>query len=327
MDYESEKVDHLHDGFWVIAVLNNPCRYKRRIQLFFEFIERMKNYGVNICVVEVAYGERKFETAKLEVGVKVNLRTKTVLWQKENMINIGISRLPRDWKYVAWIDADIDFTRKDWVKETIHQLQMHSVVQLFQDVIDMGPDGEIMKTASSFMYCYKNDIPRSVKMGGKSGEYSYDQPYNKGSYWHPGYAWAATRRAIETVGHLFELGILGAGDHHMACALIGECELSLQEKLSDDYKLQLINWEKRALKLKKNVGYVKGSIYHYWHGKKSDRRYGDRWQVLVENNYQPTHDVYRDWQGLLVFHEGNYQLRDAILRYFQSRNEDSIDLV
>ena len=319
MSSSSENVDHLVDKLWVIAVLNNPSRFKRRVQLFKEFVDRMKAYGVRLCIVEVAYGERNFETADIEADVKVNLRSTTVLWQKENMINIGISRLPNDWKYVAWIDTDIDFVNKNWVSDTIHELQLHHVVQLFVDAIDLGPDGEIMNTAKSFMYCYKEGMPKM-----KRSYYSSRRP--KGIYWHPGYAWAATRHAIQTVGSLFDYGILGAGDYHMACSLIGECQLSLQDGLTDDYKNQLIKWQKLASALHHNVGYVDGTIYHYWHGKKGDRRYGDRWKILVRNKYRPTRDVYYDWQGLLVFHEKNHQLRDDIRRYFDGRNEDSIDL-
>jgi hypothetical protein len=313
---------HLHNHFWVVAVLNNPCRFKRRIQLFREFISRMKTYDVNIAIVEVAYGDRNFETDDIDAPVKVQLRTNTVLWQKENMINIGISRLPKDWKYVAWIDTDIDFVNKDWVNETIQQLQHHSVVQLFEDSLDLGPNNEIIKNSKSFMYCYKNNIETAFD---KTNSYYYAKCKNNGIYWHPGYAWAATREAIDTVGGLFEVGIVGSGDHHMACSLIGDGKQSLAKGLSNDYSAHLLNWEKRALRLHKNVGYVKGTIYHYWHGKKVNRKYKERWAILIENNYEPTHDVHRDWQGLLVFYEGHYKLRDDIVNYFNQRNEDSID--
>jgi hypothetical protein len=324
------KVNHLHKDFWVIAVYNNPLRFKRRRKLFGEFITRMKNYGVNLCVVELAYGERTFETQELDVQLKVQLRTDTVLWHKENLVNIGISRLPNDWKYVAWIDTDIDFVNPFWAEETIQQLQMHPVVQMFEDAIDLGPTNEVMNVAKCFAYCYKNDIPKktwTTTTKNKQGNYYfYSQKSKNGVYWHPGYAWAATRHAIETFGGLFEVGILGSGDHHMAMGLIGKADESYAQDVSEDYKSHVLNWQTRALRLHKDIGYVNGTIYHYWHGKKSDRKYNDRWRHLVDNNYQPTHDIHRDWQGLLVFYEGHAKLRDDIVKYFRERNEDSIDL-
>lgn len=329
MEHVSENVDHLKENFWVVTVINNPCRFKKRIQLFREFTKRMNEYNVNLCVVEAVYGERKSEIKDIKADIKVSLKATTILWKKENLINIGISRLPQDWKYVAWIDSDIDFVRKDWVKETIHQLQIHHVVQMFEDIADLGPNGEIMKTSKSFMYCYKNDIPR-ITSNKKSGEsHYYYQPSSKpskGSYWHPGYCWAATRHAINTFGGLFELGIVGAGDHHMACSLIGEYQFSVPNELSEDYRGHLYIWQERALRLHKNVGYVNGTIFHYFHGKKVNRNYNGRWEVLLSNDYKPSFDIYKDSQGLLVFHEGKSKLRDDIIKYFNSRNEDSIDL-
>lgn len=375
MEHVSENIDHLWDNFWVITIINNPCRFKKRIELFRAFVKRMKDYKVKLCIVEAIYGQRKSEIddPRIVADIKVVKRTNTVLWQKENLINIGINNLPADWKYVAWIDSDIDFVKKDWVKETIHQLQMHHVVQLFEDIVDLGPDDQIMKTAKSFMYCYKNDIAKiwtsssknngniSKKSSKKESNFSekkdsksnssekekekteekekkethilkekyggyYQYTSKKGSYWHPGYAWAATRYAIDTVGGLFELGILGAGDHHMACSLIGEYEVSVPGEMSEDYRGHLYVWQKRARHLHKNVGYVKGTIFHYFHGKKSDRKYNDRWKVLIENKYRPSYDVYKDSQSLLVFRPSKDQLRDNIMKYFGSRNEDSIDM-
>jgi hypothetical protein len=324
MEYISFNTDHMKPKLWIIAVLNNPSRFKRRVQLFREFIARMQKYQVNICIVELAYGDRNYETDDLDVPIKVQLRTDSVLWHKENMINIGISRLPPDWEYVAWIDTDVDFVRGDWVEETLHQLQHHYIVQLFEDAIDLGPDHQIINTSKSFMYSYKNNIPRFINKKEKC--YTYVSYKKSCEFFHPGYAWAARKDALQITGGLLDVAILGAGDHHMAWALIGEGQNSLPTNVSEDYKNHILNWEKRALKLHKNVNYVKGVLYHYWHGKKVNRKYTERWSIIKDNNYEPTNDIYKDWQGLLAFHEGHYKLRDGIMDYFSQRNEDSVDV-
>lgn len=321
--------EHLKDQFWVIAVYNNPCRFDRRLTLFKNFIENMKKYNAQVCIVEVAYGDRNFETENIDAGVKVLLRTNTVLWHKENLINIGISRLPQDWQYVAWIDADIDFMRNDWIDETIHQLQFYDIVQMFEDAVDLGPNYEIMNTFKSFMYCHRKNIPHaySHKKRTHCDPYISRETNERGGiYFHSGYAWAATRTAIDTVGGLLDIGIVGAGDHHMACSLIGEGSRSVPNGISDDYRQHVLNWETRALRLHFNVGYVKGTIYHHFHGKKSNRKYVERWSVLKENDFQPSRDLYKDSNGLLTFHISNNHLREHIRQYFEERNEDSIDM-
>jgi hypothetical protein len=127
------------------------------------------------------------------------------------------------------------------------------------------------------------------------------------------------------MGGLFDMGIVGAGDHHMACSLIGEADMSIPSKIGAPYRAAVKAWETRALRLHKNIGYVRGSIYHYWHGKKANRQYKDRWAILTDNDFNPNTDIHKDWQGLWTLYPGHERLRDEIRTYFQQRNEDSID--
>ena len=326
-----ESTDKLKD-FYVIAVMTNPERFKVRPRLFKEFMIRMEKYGAKLYVVEGAFGNREFEVTDPTNPRHIQVRTDTELWHKENLINIGISRLPANWQYVAWIDGDIDFVRPDWMEETVHELQHHDFVQLFEDAVDLGPDHQIISTHKSFMSCYKKGMKyKSTKEKEEHGNnyfghYNYYGKNGTGNYWHPGYAWAATRNAINTVGGLFDHSIMGAGDHHMACCLIGHGKNSIPRAISPHYKKLVLSWEERALRLHKNVGYIKGMIYHYWHGKKSDRKYKDRWAVLIDNKFDPTNDIHKDWQGAWSLFPGHDKLRDEMRMYFQARNEDSIDL-
>ena len=65
---------------------------------------------------------------------------------------------------------------------------------------------------------------------------------------------------------------------------------------------------------------------HAWHGKKKQRKYIERWDILIRNDYVPYLDLRRDWQGLYALTDRNRQLRDDIRRYFLQRNEDSVDV-
>src|SRR6266567_1855283 len=147
------------EKLWVIAVVSNPQRYRSRYHLFEKFKASVEKAGANLLIVELALGHRPFEMTQANNPHHVQLRTMDELWHKENMINVGISRLPADWQYVAWIDADIEFVRTDWVVEIVHQLQHYSVIQLFQSAVDLGPQGEVLQTVDSFMYSYVNNKP------------------------------------------------------------------------------------------------------------------------------------------------------------------------
>lgn len=303
-------IEHLKPYFHVIAVISNPVRFRSRYALMERFIEQMKKAGVNLWIVEAQQGLRSHVTTHADNIHHIQIATEDELWIKENMVNLGIQRLPSDWKYVAWVDADIEFLREDWVEETIQQLQSYHVVQMFQTCIDLGPSGEAIQTHTGFAYSY---------LSGKTFGPHY-------SFWHPGYAWAATREAITGVGGLVDRALLGAGDHHMALAFIGRAEKSFPGNINKNYRSMIMDWQGRAERyIKRDLGFVHGNITHHWHGKKKDRKYVDRWSILTKNNYDPYLDVYTDWQGLYRLEDDKIQLRDDIRAYFRGRNEDSID--
>lgn len=301
------------DKFWVVTVVSNPARYRSRYDLYQKFKKSIECAGANLLTVELAFGDRPFEIAEEGNPNHVRLRTWDEIWHKENMINIGVSRLPSDWQYVAWIDADVHFMRHDWPAETIHQLQHHHVVQMFQQAVDLGPMGEVIKVHDGFVWSYMSGKP-------------LPSPKKNYPHWHPGYAWATSRQTFDNLGGLLDVPILGSADHHMAWALVGNVMQYAPQAVTEGYRRHLEVWQDRALThVKRDIGYVPGSIYHHWHGKKKDRKYVERWQILLKHGYDPDLDIQRDWQGLYALSAPGERMRADLRRYFHVRNEDSID--
>jgi len=308
------------ERFWVVVVLNNIARYKTRIRLFRDFIKQLEH--VNHKVVEIAHAERPFEVTDFKNPHHIQLRSKSILWLKENMMNIGISRLPGNWKYVAFVDADVSFSRPDWVSETIAQLQIYKVVQMFSHCIDLGPNEEPLQTHQGFGYSWVHGLYKDSR--GRVGP----PPTGKYSHWHPGYAWAFTREAIESIGgRLLDFSILGSGDHHMACSFIGQVEKSIPKGISQGYRDLCLEFNERCKALNRAVGYVKMTLLHHWHGKKKDRKYKDRWSILMEHGFDPKRDLEKDWQGVYFLKcLSKVPLQTSIYAYFLERNEDSVDV-
>lgn len=306
------------DKLHVVAVISNPIRYSSRYELFRYFEQHMlTNPHVELHVVEQAFGRRPFEVTESGNPRHLQLRTYDEWWHKENMINLGVQRLPADWKYVAWIDADIEFQRKDWATETMQQLQHYMIVQMFQTANDLGPVGETMQTHNGFAWSYVTDRPRPRMM-------VQGYPYGVG-HWHPGYAWAMRREAWEALGGLYDVS-LGSGDHLMAWSMLNE--FMLPNTMSDGYKKSLLDWQGRAHRLlNRDIGYVPGTINHFYHGTKADRKYQSRWQILEKSQFDPFLDLKRDWQGLYQLDvDGTprmIRLRDDVRAYLRARNEDS----
>ncbi len=323
-------VEPVSAQLYVVTSITNPERYYSRYKLFRAFEKMVEEAGAILYTIELAFRDRHHEVTSFENPHHIQLRSPAQMWHKENLLNIAMQRLPADAEYIAWIDADIAFARPDWVVETIHQLQHFQIVQMFSHAQDVSPNhdlgnGRILsKPQQSFLCSWATGETLPDYLRGGPGGQSYGS-YPAGQLWHTGYAWAARRSAINDLGGLGDIGLLGSGDHHMAAALIGKVANTIHGKMHPNFLKYWARWQDRAEKhIKRNIGYVPGLILHYWHGSKVSRRYVDRWKILVEEKYDPELDLSYDFQGVLQLTDRNIRLRDRVREYFRVRDEDSV---
>lgn len=306
-----QDVSHLIPYFHAILVISNPIQFRTRFDLFHKTMAHLRQRGFqHIHVVELVNGERRFSVTQKDNPYHVQLKTEDELWHKENMINLGIAHLNQthpEWRYVAWIDADCYFTNEKIVTDTLESLQLNHYTQMWETAQDLGPNGEgIGGIHKSFMSQYWR---------GAKFKTAYQD-------WHPGFAHAASRFAISHV-RIEDRGVLGSGDRHFCGALVGKISDTYNGGVHENYKHMCLAMQERAERyIKRDVGFVRGHLLHYFHGPKVMRGYKDRWKVLVEHQYDPYKDVYLDWQGLYRLEDEKIGLRDDIKKYFRSRNED-----
>ena len=306
------RADLLH----VVAVRENPRRFLTPDRLYLEFEQHMLDSGVRLTVVECALGERPFALAGRPHVNHVGVRARTMLWHKECLLNIGVRHLPADWRYLAWIDTDIRFRRPHWASETVHGLQQYALLQPWDTCYDLGPEDAHMEIHRSFGFVYGTGRP--IRQGPRCGP---DTGY---VFAHPGYAWAMTRDAYVRVGGLLETAILGAGDHHMALAAIGRAADSIPRNIEPAYAAPILRWQDDAVRhINDRVGWTAGTIEHSFHGSKTARRYIDRWQILIDNNYDPATDLRRNEWGVLELAGNKPRMTRQIEQYFSQRDEDA----
>ena len=304
----------------VVTAVANPIRWESRIKLYKQFAEHMLDSGVKLTTVECAFGDRPHELADIAHVNHITVRAagSQLVWSKENLLNIGIARLPDEARYIGTFDADIQFRKTGWASDTVHALQHYGVVQPWSDCYDLGPNGEHIDLHRSFCRLVYEGKPIV------QGPNAADGPYRFG---HPGYAWAWTRRSLEGVGGLVETAGLGAADHHMALALIGRVQDSIPGNMTQAYKTPLHTWQQRAMQhIGRNISYVPGSIEHLWHGQKSKRAYVSRWDILAKHAFDPSLDTKRNTHGVVELSGNKPMLRLDIDRYFRSRDEDTNSL-
>lgn len=319
--------DRIADKLYVITPVFNGQRFRSRWSLYEKFRDHVEAAGAELWTVEVAFGDRAFAVTDPCNPRHLQLRTHHDLWTKEAAINAMVARLPRVARYLAWIDADISFVRPDWVGEILHALQRYDFVQPFSEAYDLCPEYGLIQKHLGFAFCHLTGVPHPRP--GHTPCYEYGGGKQGGVFqFHPGYAWACRRSAFDAVGGLIDFAILGAGDQHMAKCLVGRGADSVHPRIHPHYRELVLEWQRRAERyILRNIGFVPGAIHHHWHGPKIARRYASRWQVLVGNQFDPLHDIRRDWQGLwslTVTDERTIALRDEIRAYFAQRQEDAI---
>lgn len=332
------KSNQLH----VVTSMSNPLRFGSRWRLFQPWVQHMIDSGVKVHVVELSVDERPSQVSGLINAAErledqivditqrwlhpsvrlVHVRSRSIMWHKENLLNIGVQTIP-NFRYVAQIDADVHFTKKNWASETVEMLQEFDVVQTWSHAVDLDPKDQLVlphRPTTSFMYGWTHGL--------KSQSGRYDD-----LNFHPGYGWAYRRDAYVNLGGFFDKAILGSGDRHMAMGLVGMAEKSFHPKVSPAYQKAVMAWQDLAeAHVDHNVGFVPGLIQHGWHGRKRNRGYNDRWQILINNQFDPATDLKRDFtqHGLLEWaHHRTPRMRNLrreVRGYFSGRNEDSVDL-
>jgi hypothetical protein len=181
------------------------------------------------------------------------------------------------------------------------------VVQLFSHCVDMDRDETTLNLFHGFGYSFcKNKKYNNLKMK---------------DYWHPGYAWAITREAYEKMGGIYEESILGSGDNIMALSFLGKCEHMINTDYTTDFRESMLDFQTRVAGFR--LGYVPGVLRHHYHGTKENRKYTDRWKILVKHGYSPTKHVTHDPSGILIpTFDFSSSFRADIYHYFLERKED-----
>lgn len=313
--------DKIHPGLLtVIGVISNPMGYKTRYQHFRKWKEKIEAQGVRVLAVELAYGAHPFEVTSADNPWDVQLRLPfpTYTWVKESMINIGIRHLTKmdpSWRYVGWEDCDTQHLDDDWATKAIRALQHHAVIQTWTNGINLDAKGNVIRLDYSFCSSYLLGRRR-----GNPDAKEYDP------YWHSGYGWAARRESIESLGGLISESLIGAADHQMAHALVGNVHKSYHGQVTDGYKRVFDLWQARAEKyIKRNIGAIDGTVVHWFHGSRRNRRYVERWEIVLKSEFDPARDLTMDSQGLHVLNElsPNFPyLRNSLLSYHGYRDED-----
>lgn len=274
----------------VITTYFNPCKYKSKIKNYTAFKECMKKSGAELITMELARDDSDFE-----IEGSVRFKGNSFMWQKENLIIKGMDLIDDD--VFAWIDCDVIFEEKDWVKKTLNELERSDVVQLFDTVTLMDRRGAATKTFKSAIHEFM-----------KNPNFSKGHP-NQG---HPGFAFAGKKKKVE-----FYMNNFVFSKDVIFCSSLTHDYWTIESwDIGNTLKKNIVMWcESKNIEF----SFVDTRISHLWHGSWENRQYQKRMEIIRTHGHK------------IELKDGLYccddkETNECLEFFFRQRREDEIML-
>jgi hypothetical protein len=275
----------------VCFVFFNPARSKKMLMNYFYTIEKLKLAQIPFYTLELT-----FDDHDPEIADAFHVKGSSILFHKEILCTLLEKRVPRRFKKLLFLDADIVFGKPGWYSEVSRLLGTYEVVQPFATCVWLDSTySKMMQSRLSVAYMNRSK--------------TYNPTY------HPGFGWAFQRKWFKEVG-FYQYGITGSGDTLSAAAWMGI-------KFHSSYLRPAFHasyTEYTQMNLPK-LACSTGTVYHLWHGTATNRKYVDRHRILdgvrdVRSIVQPNQD------GVFELTDKNV---DAKMRdYFKGREDDGM---
>lgn len=279
-------------------VFFNPSRSKRMLMNYLYTLNRLHTYPC--YTLELIFEEREPEIpASRNV---FHVRSKSYMFHKERMCRVLETKIPKKYKKIVFMDADLFFSDPDWYTQMSMKLNTHDVVQGFE-------------MAHWLDLTYKN-VMLSRESAVKSTKPVYSHKY------HPGFIWGFRRDWYQKIG-FFDWAVSGSGDTLAVAAWMKQTF----DKDFNSLPLSMKESYKNFCTMKKpRISYLEDiHIFHLYHGSRANRQYVDRHKIMnIEKDIQALLRVNKD--GMFEWKDGQ-RWNSHFLRYFNSRTDDGVEIV
>jgi hypothetical protein len=224
------------------------------------------------------------------------------MFHKENLYRVLFDKLPKHYKKLAFLDADVFFKDPSWYDETCKLLDTHDIVQPYE-------------TAHWLDLTYtETQLSRKTVLLMPTNKWTFE--------YHPGFAWCMKRKWFKHNG-FFEYALSGSADT-LSCAAWLKKEFpkgfqSLPKSIRPAYE------EYKANLQDPRITYLKGmDIYHLYHGSRVNRQYAERHKMLdvdadIRNLTLKNEEGVLQWKEPQVWNE-------LFSNYFKQRHDDDLSM-
>lgn len=318
-----EDFKKLPGSFWIISSYFNPENIKDKKQNYLLFREKLKKQGVNLLTVECAFKEQNFTLDKEDADILIQVRSDSVLWQKERLLNIGLEHLPADCDKIAWLDADVLILDDDWARKVETLLERYPIVKPFDEAIRLTKreSNKILKGKGDELknlFAYRNRVITNYYQSSTTWKLIFLAVFGM----------CARREVYEAAG-FYDAMIICSGDVVMANAFLYQNSRARDLKdrfhLTDGLMTDIDDWYAKLSPRRTEFGicYLKTiSMLHLYHGKMMNRKYEETCKILVKYKFDPKKDLKINEYGCYEWSSFKPELHQGLIDYFHARNED-----
>ncbi|HYG22495.1 MAG TPA: hypothetical protein VEH04_06900 [Verrucomicrobiae bacterium] len=304
---------------WVITTYFNFVRYERRLANYRHF---RKHIGAPLLTVELAK-EGEFVLKEGDADILIQCSDGDVMWQKERLLNHGLSRLPESCRYVAWVDCDLLFHDPGWIERAVKELQRVPLLQPFNRVVHASREARVSRFEVNPEWVAQPAMGAALAERGSFEGFMRAVMRRAAGTPASGMAWVARREVLERHGW-YDASIIGGGDTALVCAAFNRPEIVVelhhlnarQREYYQDWALRFHN------DVQERVSCISGTVLHLWHGELSDRMPQERHRGLREHQFDPQRDIALGKDGAWRWATDKPAMHRYLRRYFASRLED-----
>lgn len=297
-----------NDTLYLLVSYFNYNSNKSRERNIYSFIEKNSNSKVKIVVIEAIYNNsNQLKDLNSEVFLHLKYNVKHPISLQDNLINVGIKKLPADWQYLAWIDSDVIFNNENWADNILKELQDKDIVHCFKEADFLNQDG----TSSNFnflseCYIHVNNI-------------KYPDVHQRS---HCGFAWALKRSFYEKIKEIFDYSIIGSNDAVMNLVVLKKslADYFLNSGYSQEYINSVTEYYNRKKEIK--FTFVDNKITHLWHGNINNRNYHLRKNILKKYQFNPKQHIIKNKDGIIELTEKGLVMLPYIKNYFELKEKE-----
>jgi len=293
----------------VVIAFFSPCNFQRPRENILRVTEKLVRAEYPVIVVEAVYPDMPPLTLPAEVNhQKIDVGWQSVLFIKENLYNIALKNTT--YPKLVFLDSDLECSDPYWFNKTDLLLDSHDLMQPYEKCYWLDETNTHLTREK--ISCIQPILEKTTPCGVTH---------------HPGFAWAARRDFLESVGGFCYWHPLGGGDMALWYTLLPDeaiAGLLAHCMRVNDYFADTLTYKAyraRVQNFAPRVTYLKGNVLrHFWHGTIDNRQYITRNLRYMPDLVNSDYPLQVNAQGVLEWTQPEYT--EMALAYFRSRKED-----